>query len=54
MAKKNVSVVQIEAMAVNLWNWVIIKKEALGLSEEQSAKCTYMFCDSYYEYSYYT
>ncbi|XP_058906371.1 testis-expressed protein 11 [Kogia breviceps] len=35
---------QIEEMAVNLWNWAVIKKTALGLSEEQSAKLRHVAC----------
>ncbi|XP_026949390.1 testis-expressed protein 11 [Sagmatias obliquidens] len=35
---------QIEEMAVNLWNWAIIKKGALGLSEEQSTKLRHVAC----------
>jgi hypothetical protein len=32
--------VQVEELAVNLWNWAVIQKEDLIISEEQIAKCT--------------
>ncbi|XP_059942479.1 testis-expressed protein 11 [Mesoplodon densirostris] len=35
---------QIEEMAVNLWNWAVIKRTALGLNEEQSAKLRHVAC----------
>uniref|UniRef100_A0A2K6F7K4 Protein ZIP4 homolog n=1 Tax=Propithecus coquereli TaxID=379532 RepID=A0A2K6F7K4_PROCO len=38
---------QVEEMAVNLWNWAITKRVGLLINEEQKAKCTYIFCDSY-------
>ncbi|VCX40328.1 unnamed protein product [Gulo gulo] len=40
---------QVEEMAVNLWNWAVTKRVGLIISEEQKAKCTYIFCDSWYE-----
>lgn len=49
------SFVQVEEMAVNLWNWAVTRRVGLVISEEQKAKCMYTFCDSYYEeYSYIT
>lgn len=42
-------------MAVNLWNWIITNNIDMVLNEEQKAKGTYMFSNSYYEeYSYCT
>ncbi|XP_057393628.1 testis-expressed protein 11 [Balaenoptera acutorostrata] len=35
---------ELEEMAVNLWNWAVTKKTALGLSEEQIAKVRHVAC----------
>ncbi|XP_036694966.1 testis-expressed protein 11 [Balaenoptera musculus] len=35
---------ELEEMAVNLWNWAVTKKTALGLSEEQIAKVQHVAC----------
>lgn len=45
--------VQVEEMVVNLWNWVVIRRVGLVISEEQKVKCMYMFCDLYYEEYFY-